>query len=342
MNVYKINDIISCDFLKIPKAMFANKTYRSLSSDAKLAYALLYDRLSLSKLNGWINENDEVYLIYTREEIAEDLGITYKKAISSFKELLATELIAEKRCGRGIPNKIYIVKPEITETEAKQYTKRENLRTADSVCLAENMAASEICENSTSGTEEEKQDMPNADIKNFPNGISRTAETEDLDVPKQHPNNTYINKTYNNHTENSQSVSHSKPFRFYTGSAEEISFDRQTDNQYSFDEILENCELNLFDDEERKILYDALERMFYSDGLKIGNAKLPQDKVRSRMYEIDGSVLQSAMHNLHKNEREISNITAYVMSTIFNCITEEYSLLHVDPYLNSLRAYRRE
>ena len=29
MNVYKINDIISCDFLKIPKAMFANKTYRS-------------------------------------------------------------------------------------------------------------------------------------------------------------------------------------------------------------------------------------------------------------------------------------------------------------------------
>ena len=84
MNVYKINDIISCEFLKIPKAMFANKSYRSLSSDAKLTYALLYDRLSLSKLNGWINENEEVYLIYTREEITEDLGITYKKAISAF------------------------------------------------------------------------------------------------------------------------------------------------------------------------------------------------------------------------------------------------------------------
>lgn len=342
MNVYKINDIISCDFLKIPKAMFANKTYRSLSSDAKLTYALLYDRLSLSKLNGWINENDEVYLIYTREEIAEDLGITYKKAISAFKELLATALITEQRCGRGIPNKIYIVKPEVTEYQAKQYTRRENLRTADSVCLAGNVADAEICQNSVSEPDESNQDMPDTDIKNFQNGTSRTAETEDLDMPEPHPNKTYINKTYNNHTENSQSVSQYKPFRFYTGSAEEISYDRQTDNQYSFDEILENCELHLFDDEERKILYDALERMFYSDGLKIGNAKLPQDKVRSRMYEIDGSVLQSAMHNLHKNEREISNITAYVMSTIFNCITEEYSLLHVDPYLNSLRAYRRE
>ena len=156
-------------------------------------------------------------------------------------------------------------------------------------------------------------------------------------MPDLHPNNPNIKKTYNIHTDNSQSVSRRKPYRFYTGSAEEIVFDRQTDNQYNFDEIIENCELHLFNDEERKILYDALERMFYSDGLKIGNARLPQDKVRSRMYEIDGSILQSAMHNLHKNETEISNITGYVMSTIFNCITEEYSLLHVDPYLNMMR-----
>ena len=342
MTVYKINDIINCDFLKIPKTMFANESYRTLSSDAKLTYALLYDRLSLSKLNGWINENDEVYLIYTREEIAEDLGITYKKAISAFKELISLNLITEQRCGRGIPNKIYIVKLELTETQAKKYTKRENLRTADSVCLNENLSEFEICQNSTSEENADNQDMPNTDIKNSQNGISRTAEQEVLDVPESHPNKTYINKTYNNHTENSQSVSLSSNFKLYTGSTEEISFDRRTDNQYSFDDILENCELHLFDEEERKILYDALERMFYSDGLKIGNAKLPQDKVRSRMYEIDGSILQSAMQNLHRNDREISNITAYVMSTIFNCITEEYSLLHVDPYLNALRRNRRE
>ena len=46
MNVYKIDDIISCEFLKIPKAMFANDIYRNLSSDAKLTYVcicLFYD-----------------------------------------------------------------------------------------------------------------------------------------------------------------------------------------------------------------------------------------------------------------------------------------------------------
>lgn len=340
MNLYKINDIISCEFLKIPKAMFANEKYRKLSSDAKLAYALLYDRLSLSKLNGWINENDEVYLIYTREEIAEDLGITYKKSISAFKELTDAGLIAEQRQGRGMPNKIFIVKLELSEKQAKKYVKRENLRYADSVCLEENMSEYKMCQNSISEETTPKQEVPNEDIKNSQNSTSRSAETAVLDVPELHTNNTYINQIYNNHAEKSQSVSQQSKFKLYTESAEKISQDRQTDSPYRLEDILERCQLEYFDEEERKILYDALERMFYSDGLKIGNARLPQDKVRSRMYEIDYNTLQSAVCNLHKNTKPISNITAYVMSTIFNCITEEYSLLHIDPYLNSLR--RRE
>lgn len=342
MKLYKINDIINCEFLKIPKAMFANEEYRRLSSDAKLTFALLYDRLSLSQMNGWINENDEVYLIYTREEISEDLGLTYKKAISAFKELLAAGLITEQRCGRGIPNKIFIVKLELDEMQAKKYVKRENLRTADSVCLEEKISEIKTCQNSISEETDTNQDMPDGNIKNFQNGISRTADSEDLDVPELHTNNTYDNKTYNNHIENSQSVNQAEVFKLYTGTADEFISDRQTDSIYNFDEILENCQLEYFDEEERKVLYDALERMYFSESLKIGKAILPQDKVRSRMYEIDINILESALHNLHKNDKPISNITAYVMSTIFNCITEEYSLLHVDPYLNSLRKIRRE
>lgn len=337
MNVYKINDIISCEFLKIPKAMFANKSYRSLSSDAKLTYALLYDRLSLSKLNGWINENEEVYLIYTREEITEDLGITYKKAISAFKELISANLIKEQRCGRGIPNKIYIVKFELSGKQAKTYVKHENLRTANSAYQG-NTVESEICQNSTSKAENEKQDMPNGNIKNFQNGTSKTSDLAVLDMPDQHTNYTYNNETYNNHTENSQSVSRDS-FHFYLPSKDE---DRQTDGIYKLDEILERCDLGSFDSEEQKILYDAIERLFYSKTFRIGNAELPQEKVRSRLYELDGSILRSALANLHKNDRQIKNLTGFLMSTIFNCITEEYSLLHVDPYLNSLRACRRE
>lgn len=333
MNVYKINDVISCEFLKIPKAMFANELYRKLSSDAKLAYALLYDRLSLSKLNGWINENEEVYLIYTREELAEDLGITYKKSIASFKELIGAGLITENRSGRGIPNKIYIVKLGLTTTQAKKHVKRENLRTAKSA-YQEEKPQTEMFQYSIS----EAYDVPDSDIKNCQNSMSEPAESEDLDVLKPHPNQTHINKTYNIHAEKSQSVSQRNSPSFYLPEPIE---DRQTDI-YKLDEIIDNCELEFFDEEERKILYDAIERLFYSKTFRIGSAELPQDKVRSRLYELDGSILRNAVDSLHRNDREIKNITGYLMSTIFNAITEEYSLLHVDPYLNSFRVERRE
>ena len=113
--------------------------------------------------------------------------------------------------------------------------------------------------------------------------------------------------------------------------------DRPTDDIYSLDEILEQCELDAFDEEERKILYDAIERLFYSKTFRIGHAELPREKVRSRLYELDGTVLRSALANLHRNDKQVKNVTGYLMSTIFNCITEDYSMLHVDPYLNSLR-----
>ena len=315
MAVYKITDIIACEFLKIPKAMFANETYRRLSSDAKLAYALLYDRLSLSKLNGWINERDEVYLIYTREELAEDLGITYKKAITAFRELTEVNLIAEQRCGRGMPNRIYIVKPELDAAEAKKYVKRENLRTADSAHQAELETAAELLE------------LPS---KNCENGTSRTAESEAQDVPELQANHTDNIKTDSIHTDFSQSVPWYLP----------DEADRRADEIGRFDAILDNCQLDTFEDEERRILYDALERLYYSDSFKIGNAILPRTKVRSRMYEIDVNTLRSAMDKLHRNTAQIRNVTAYVMSTIFNCITEEYSAVHVDPFLNEMR--RRE
>ena len=57
--------------------------------------------MGLSQKNGWINDEGEVYLIYTREEAAKTLGITYKKTIAAFKELISAGLLAEKRQGRG-------------------------------------------------------------------------------------------------------------------------------------------------------------------------------------------------------------------------------------------------
>lgn len=307
MTVYKIDDLIKFDFFKIPKALFANPKYIEMSSDAKLAYALLYDRLSLSKQNNWINGDGEVYLIYTRQAIADDLGITYKKAIAAFKELKDNNLIIDKQCGRGLPNYIFIVKPDLSVKEAKEYNDKENSRPANLECL-DNTELDKGVNNSDG-------DVPNGNVKTCPNGMSACADTECQDLPKSHTNKTNNTNTNITNTDNSQSVP-----------------DRQL-----FNKILEQCQLECFDKDIRRIFYDAVERLFYCREFKIGTSVLPGENVRSRLCELDYSVLESALHKMHKNKRDTKNPTGYVMSVIFNCLTEDFTEAHLDPYLNHFR-----
>lgn len=98
-------------FYQVPKELVENPCYRhALSSDAKLIYGLLLDRMSLSKKNGWANENGEIFLLYTKDHIADILGITPKTVYAAFKTLEFCGLIKQERQGLNKPNKIYIGK----------------------------------------------------------------------------------------------------------------------------------------------------------------------------------------------------------------------------------------
>ena len=96
-------------FYRIPKALFTHPAYRSISTDAKVLYGLLLDRMSLSVRNGWLDEQGRVYIVFTVEEIMECLACGNKKAVGLLREL-ETEagLIERKRQGLGKPNLIYV------------------------------------------------------------------------------------------------------------------------------------------------------------------------------------------------------------------------------------------
>ena len=88
-----------------------------------------------------------------------------------------------------------------------------------------------------------------------------------------------------------------------------------------------------------RVFENAIERLFYSDNLRIAQAVLPRSRVRSRLHRLNYFVLQEAELKLHANRNvTVRDSTKYVMSTIYNCITETESDLLVDPYLNSLRS----
>ena len=98
-------------FYRVPKVLFTEPCFKTLSCEAKVLYGLMLDRMSLSIKNRWLDSEDRVYIIFTVEEIAELMNCGTQKAVKLVKELDSNNgigLIEKKRLGLGKPNVIYV------------------------------------------------------------------------------------------------------------------------------------------------------------------------------------------------------------------------------------------
>ena len=346
---YRVSDVLGDQFLRVPFSLLANPKYKQMSLEAKFIYSLLLNRMTLSQRNNWINQDNEVYLIYTRQEAAEALNITYKKSIAAFKELIQNGLLHEQRQGLGAPNLLYVLKAELTDEDAAEFGAA--FEEENPVEEPETVGNQQICQNGTSRHAKiAHQDMPNQHIKNCQNGTSRTvengisrtadsdtsgyAETEHQDVPNLHTSKTNSSNTDLSNTdlsqidlrkiENSQSINPTSPQNGREGTA---LADGQTDEEHILQYLLSKCELQIFAPNVAQMLQQAIERLFYSESLKIGDAKLPKAKIRSYLWLLDSEVLLSVMESVKQCEGRIVNPTAYLMSTIINTICEKESSL---------------
>ena len=69
-NYYYGKEAENFSFFRIPKLLFTDPIFTKLSSDAKVLYGILLDRMNLSMKNNWIDEENKVYIIFTIEEIS--------------------------------------------------------------------------------------------------------------------------------------------------------------------------------------------------------------------------------------------------------------------------------
>lgn len=299
---YKSSDVINERFLRLPLSLFANLNYRALSAESKLVYSLLLDRMSLSQRNGWINEEGEVYLIYTREEIADILCITYKKAIAAFKELIAAGLLLEKRQGRGFPNRLFVLKCELENSDAEDFGDEfDNPKSAESdEKEPANPYCEQICQNGSSKyADSAHQELPKQHIKTCQNSTSRTSNSAGQDMPKSQTIQTYNNYINNIRSDNSQSV------------------DRE------LGEILTNCRFSDFEEKTAQMLESAVRVIYYKQNIKLSGALLPQSEIRNLLKRVNRDTLIDVLEIMRKNESEIRNPTGYLYSLILNSVNAE-------------------
>ena len=84
-------------FFKLPQFLLTNSRFKKLSSDAKLIYSAMLNRLSLSAQNGW-EWHGLNYVYFSLSTVMELLGCSKPKAAKTLKELRDSRLIEGKRC----------------------------------------------------------------------------------------------------------------------------------------------------------------------------------------------------------------------------------------------------
>ena len=112
-------------FYRIPKALFQEQRFQSLSTDAKTLYGILLDRMSLSVKNGWLDKQNRVFIIFTIEDVKRALCCADNKATKLLRELEKFGLIERKRRGQGKPSLVY-VKNFSAESSKESVKNRDN------------------------------------------------------------------------------------------------------------------------------------------------------------------------------------------------------------------------
>ena len=95
-------------FYRIPRLLIKDQHFKGLSSDAKLLYGLMLDRMALSMKNHWLDNENRAYIIYSIDNVMEDLNCSKPTCVKIMKELSTFSLIERERKGLGKPDIIYV------------------------------------------------------------------------------------------------------------------------------------------------------------------------------------------------------------------------------------------
>lgn len=191
MNDYLYDvDEAQYSFVRVPKLLLQHETYQRISSEAKLLYSLLLDRVGLSHKNGWRDKQNRIYIIYPIAEVMEEMNCGKNKAVQLLDELeQKAGLIERKRQGLGKPNLIYVKSFFRT---VDNFGERHFLKFENQTSGGLNIKPQEVSESNPTNTDNKKTDMNQTDLSFLPGRESKRNDAyaqyeayfrEELEIP---------------------------------------------------------------------------------------------------------------------------------------------------------------
>ena len=307
-------------FYRVPKVLFTEPCFKTLSCEAKVLYGLMLDRMSLSIKNRWLDSEDRVYIIFTVEEIAELMNCGTQKAVKLVKELDSSNgigLIEKKRLGLGKPNVIYVKNFMIREVPDQKPTgncadlqseQEDHKKIAD---LQSKQERHKECAN----LQQEAENKGKTGVSlNCENHHSRIVEITKPEYPKSQSNNTDINKTDISETEINQS------YPIISGNLKKKRDVMEEMRAYR-EVIHENIDYQYHAKEDVDELVELMiEVMMMPEDsmIRIAGTEKPVALVKSRFMKLNYSHIEYVLFCLNRNTTKVGNIKAYLLTALYN------------------------
>lgn len=113
-------DTYMFNYTQLPDELFTVDEFSTLSLQAKVLYAFMLRRVSLSKENKWIDANGDVFIYFKTDEIMQKFTCSNKTAGKIIQELEEIGLIEKKRQGQGKPDLIYVNKFSVALSQEEE------------------------------------------------------------------------------------------------------------------------------------------------------------------------------------------------------------------------------
>ncbi len=311
------NEKKTFSYVEVPKALFADPALKSISSDAKLLYGLMLDRMHLSRKNGWLDADGRVYIYYTLDDAMEVLGCSKNKVLKTFDELdEGVGLIRREKQGMGKPTVIYV---RTFDDDAPVQVQDVNVR-ADGGNAAD--AAAKVQDG---GFLTETPSARNIDISVLDEETNRVAKEDskgsDYELEQVHgmnPNKTETNKPEKSNLIRSMAEIDAKPSALTDGSISSItSFREQIQQQISYEVLAEKYSL------EREMLDGIVDlmldvRLTRKESIIVAKDVRHVALVQERFRRIDADHVEYVLDCMLRNTTKIRNIKSYLLTALYN------------------------
>ena len=306
-------------FYRIPKVLFTDEYFRNLSSDAKVLYGLMLDRMALSIRNNWVDNEGKVYIIFTLEQVMEYMNCGKDKGVKILAELDTDKgigLIERVKRGLGKPTIIYV--------KSFVYRKEKVLDSAENDNRSQEVGKAEVksSEKPKSGVlESRSQEFGKTEVWKSEKSKSRVRKNRSTEVGKTDPNNTNYNYTDISNTDRSNT-----DLINLSDSSEQQSMDLMEEmglfqmntalvkRNIEYDCLVQRCRLGEQQQLDEIVALIVETISIERENITISGVKYPYQFVKSRLLLLEESHIEYVLDCLHENTREVKNIKAYLLT----------------------------